>query len=125
VQGIFLTEGSCDPFNPKVVRSSMGSLLRVPFVTGKTWMDYMAWCKENGFCCYALTQDVSKPLDAIRFESPMMLWAGAEGAGRPKELVEACDARVSIPMQGKVESLNVGVAASIALFRVVASNTPA
>lgn len=122
VRGIFLTEGTCDPFNPKVVRSSMGSLLRIPFITGKTWSDYMTWLKGNGFQCYALSQDGSKTLGAARFEAPMILWVGAEGAGLPRELVEMCDERLSIPMQGEVESLNVGVAASIALFKMMSNS---
>jgi tRNA G18 (ribose-2'-O)-methylase SpoU len=77
----------------------------------------MSWLKQNGFHSYALTQTGSETLAKVKFKLPMILWVGAEGLGLPDELAQACDERVSIPMSGKVESLNVGVAASIALFQ--------
>lgn len=115
-QGILLTEGCCDPFNPKVVRASMGSLFRLPFRSGGTWDSYMGWLKENGFHSYGLTAEGTKSLTETEFYSPQAFWVGAEGAGLPTELLAACEERISIPMAGKVESLNVGVAASLALF---------
>jgi TrmH family RNA methyltransferase len=116
VQGLFLTEGCCDPFNPKVVRSSMGSLFRVPFMSGGSGQSYMDWLREKGFHSYALALQSASPLTKTNFLSPMAFWVGSEGEGLPADLVKACDATVTIPMTGKVESLNVGVAASLALF---------
>ena len=115
-QGIFLTEGCCDLFNPKAVRASMGSLFRLPFRAGETWKSYMEWLDQNGFHSYALTMKVSKPIPMVRFSTPMSIWVGAEGSGLPDDLAAACEERVRIPMAGKVESLNVGVAASLALY---------
>lgn len=115
-QGIFLTEGCCDPFNPKVVRASMGSLFRLPFQMGGAWTSYMDWLKQNDFRSYGLAAEGTKSLTELEFSSPQAFWVGAEGAGLPEELLGACDERISIPMAGKVESLNVGVAASLALF---------
>jgi len=116
VQAIFLTEGCCDPFNPKVVRSSMGSLFRVPFMMGVSGGSYMDWLKQNEFHSYALALQASSSLVNMDFLSPMAFWVGSEGEGLPDDLVKACDGTVTIPMTGKVESLNVGVAASLALF---------
>jgi RNA methyltransferase, TrmH family len=115
-QGILLTDGCCDPFNPKAVRASMGSLFRLPFQTGGAWGSYMEWLKQNGFHSYGLTAEGTKSLTELEVSSPQAFWVGAEGAGLPQELLAACDERISIPMAGKVESLNVGVAASLALF---------
>lgn len=115
-QGLFLTEGCCDPFNPKVVRSAMGSLFRLPFVTGESWTHYMDWLKKNEFYTCALTQLGTETLIKARSTNPIMYWVGSEGMGLPVDLVSACDGQVNIPMVGKTESLNVGVAASIALF---------
>ena len=115
-QGIFLTEGCCDPFNPKVVRASMGSLFRLPFRMGETWNSYMGWLAQNGFHSYGLTTKSSTSMPEVKFSTPMSIWVGAEGAGLPDDLANACEKRVHIPMTGKVESLNVGVAASLALY---------
>lgn len=115
-QAIFLTEGCCDPFNPKAVRASMGSLFRLPFMLGVPWDAYMAWLKERKFHSYALTQNASIVMTEAKLFAPKTLWVGSEGGGLPEELLLACDERVRIPMTGGVESLNVGVAASLALF---------
>jgi len=116
VQALFLTDGCCDPFNPKVVRASMGSLFRLPFVQDRPWNEYAHWFRQNNFRSYALALNASKPLIKTDFSKPMALWIGTEGAGLPNELVQSCDDSVGIPMCGETESLNVGVAASIALF---------
>ncbi len=116
VQGILLTEGCCDPYSPKVVRASMGSLFRVPFVQNEKWEAYEDYLKQRQFHSYALAAQAAEPLTKVKFSTPVAFWVGSEGAGLPDELVRACDAAVSIPMAGQVESLNVGVAASLALF---------
>jgi RNA methyltransferase, TrmH family len=115
-QGLLLTEGCCDPFNPKVVRASMGSLFRVPFVQNEKWESYQAWFKEKNIHSVALAQGGKQILTEVKLLTPMAFWVGAEGSGLPTELTESCDERVSIPMAGEVESLNVAVAASLALF---------
>jgi TrmH family RNA methyltransferase len=115
-QAVFLTEGSCDPFNLKAVRASMGSLFRIPFQVGGDWKTYMDWFKENGFHSYALSLKDSEDLSKVAFLTPVAFWVGSEGAGLPEDLAQSCEGRVSIPMAGKVESLNVGVAASLAMF---------
>ncbi len=122
VKHIFLTEGCCDPFNPKVVRAAMGSLFRVPYIMGQTWVEYADWTKKNQVKTYALTQLGSKPLTEVDFSHRGMIWVGAEGGGLPAELVDSCEGRILIPMAGQVESLNVSVAASIALFQASLNN---
>ena len=76
----------------------------------------MDWLKQNEFHSYALALQASSSLVKMDFLSPMAFWVGSEGEGLPDDLVKACDGTVTIPMTGKVESLNVGVAASLALF---------
>ena len=115
-QALLLTEGCCDPFNPKAVRASMGSLFRLPFMSGLSWENYGDWFEKNNFHTYALTMDGADRLPEINFRKPTAIWVGAEGAGLPGDLVRRCGQKVGIPMTGKVESLNVGVAASLALY---------
>jgi TrmH family RNA methyltransferase len=116
VRAVFVTEESCDLFNPKVVRSSMGSIFRLPFQTGAGWNAYQEWFSKNGFYTYALTHRADKSLTEMKFTHPAAIWAGAEGKGLPEDLAASCHGKVRIPMEGKVESLNVGIAASLALF---------
>jgi TrmH family RNA methyltransferase len=115
-QGLFLTEGCCDPFNPKVVRASMGSLFRMPFVQNEKWETYQAWFKEQNVHSLALTRGGTKSLPEVKILTSMAFWLGSEGSGLPDELTDSCDERAGIPMSGEVESLNVAVAASVALF---------
>lgn len=115
-QGVFLTEGCCDPFNPKVVRASMGSLFRVPFVQNNKWDIYQDWFRQKHVHTYALTQHAPHSLFELSITTPHAFWVGSEGLGLPEELVKVCDGQIHIPMSGQVESLNVGVAASLALF---------
>jgi len=122
VKHVFLTEGCCDPFNPKVVRATMGSLFRVPYIVGQNWTVYMDWARKNEIHSYALTQLGSKSLAEVDFSNKGFIWAGAEGGGLPQELVDFCTDRILIPMLGQVESLNVAVAASIALFHASLRN---
>jgi len=115
-QGVFLTDGCCDPFNPKVVRASMGSLFRVPFVQGGKWEEYQGWFKEKGYLTCALALKDSRDLLKVSLPSATVFWIGAEGAGLPESLVQDCQERVMIPMVGKTESLNAAIAASLAMF---------
>ncbi len=115
-QGVFLTEGCCDPFNPKVVRASMGSLFRVPFVQNEKWETYQTWFRQRNIQSTALVRDGQITLPEVKLLPPMALWLGSEGSGLPTELTESCDERVTIAMAGEVESLNVAVTASLALF---------
>src|ERR1700722_17549269 len=79
VKHIFLTEGCCDPFNPKVVRAAMGSLFRVPYMLGQNWTEYMDWAGQNQVHSYALTQLGSKSITDVKFSNKGMIWVGAEG----------------------------------------------
>jgi RNA methyltransferase, TrmH family len=115
-QGVFLTEGSCDPYNPKAVRSSMGSLFRVPLVHGLPWETFSRWANEKKIPMIGLAGGGEQSLLEVDREKPALLWIGSEGSGLPSELLKACSKRVRIPMKGQVESLNAGIAASAALF---------
>jgi len=115
-EGVFLTEGCCDPFNPKVVRASMGSLFRIPYEFGLDWKGCMEWARSQGLLTVALDGNSEKTLADLPTDKPLLFWLGAEGQGLPMELKTACDFKVKIRMAGSVESLNVAVAGSLALY---------
>jgi TrmH family RNA methyltransferase len=114
--GAYLTTGSADPLSWKALRGSMGSALRVPHVRGLTADEVLRRLRARGVAVLATTARGSVPYDRADLRRPFALLLGGEGAGLPDELVRGADQAVSIPMHGRAESLNVGVAAGIVLF---------
>jgi len=114
--GAYLTAGSADPLSWKALRGSMGSALRVPHVRGLAADEVLRRLRARGVAVLATTALGHVPYDRADLRRPFALLLGGEGAGLPEELVRGADEGLSIPMHGRVESLNVGVAAGIVLF---------
>ena len=114
--GAYLTEGTADPFSWKALRGSMGSALRLPHVRGLSARSALDRARERGLQVVATNAHASSAYDEVDFRRPVALLFGAEGSGLAGELAASADRRVRIPMQGPVESLNVGVAAGVLLF---------
>ena len=110
---------SCgDPLYRKAIRTSMGAALEVPYATTAAWPGALSHLQMQGFFVAALTTppaDVMLP-DWTRPRQPIALLAGAEGHGLTPEAQALASRRVSIPMTGRVDSLNVATAVSIALY---------
>ena len=120
--GLLLDERSGDPFYRKAIRTSMGAVLRLPFVRAGNWKETLGTFRERGFKVIALTPsasavDVSEvpPLGA---DDQVLVMVGAEGPGLDPASLEEADLRVRIPIDDAVDSLNVVVAAGIALERL-------
>lgn len=114
VDGILLGEGTVDPFNPKVVQSSMGSILRVPFAEcsvkqmDELFEDY-----------YWLGADMEgTPIQSIEPKENTILAIGNEGHGLTADTTNRINERVSIPQhpKGHAESLNAALSASILMY---------
>jgi len=114
VTGVFVGEGCADPFSPRALRGGMGSTFRLP-VGFRTVATEVQTLRRAGISVWAAAAD-GKPFDQIDWRQPAALIVGNEGAGLPVSLVKACSGTVSVPMAGRVESLNVGVAAGVILF---------
>ncbi|MBR6881013.1 MAG: RNA methyltransferase [Clostridiales bacterium] len=109
---VIMTRGSADPYNEKVLRSSMGSVWHIPVVTVDSLPDLFSFFKDKGIT--TLSCDLNgKLLPESRIDLPAAYFIGNEGAGLTEETVSSCDIRVKIPMPGKAESLNAASAASI------------
>jgi tRNA G18 (ribose-2'-O)-methylase SpoU len=113
-----------DPFYRKALRTSMGAALQMPFVRIADWTGALGALRGKGWMVAALTpRGDAEPLDpaAARLAaSPArLLLVGSEGAGLSDESLALADLRLRIPMSGhRVDSLNVVVAAGIALARL-------
>jgi len=116
VGGILTSPGTVDVYNPKVVRSTMGSLLRVPFGTGLNIEGQLDFARTAGLKVVTTVVEGGEPLTEVDLTHPSLFLVGAEISGVPGIGIEAADIRITIPMLGSVESLNVGVACSLVLY---------
>lgn len=106
---------SCDPLYRRCVRVSMGHVLHVPYAGTQEWPQGVGQLREAGLRTLALdTAPAAVPLDQVPPGVPTAVLLGAEGPGLTDAVVDAADVVARIPMAPGVDSLNVGVAASIA-----------
>lgn len=115
---VALTDGSVDPWSPKVVRASAGSVLRVPVRGGAAPAVLAALAGAGTRLVGTRARDGQAP-DEVDLTGPVALVLGSEAHGLPEDVVPLVDDWVSLPMQGRVESLNVAVAGSVLAFEVV------
>ncbi len=113
--GVVLGEGTVSPFNPKVVRGSAGSVFRLPVARAKL-SEALERMKALGLRLVATASHKGTPLDQANLSGPLAIFVGSEGAGVSRDLIKAMDEVVAIPQATQVDSLNVGVAASIVLY---------
>ena len=115
---VLLDRSTGDPLYRKAIRTSMGATLRVPYVRVADWGGALAGLRADGFRIIALTPDpdaVSIDDYAIEPGGRLVLALGSEGAGLQPESLRDADVRLRIPIDPRADSLNVVVAAGIAL----------
>lgn len=114
---VALLEGCADPYSHKVVRASMGAVFRTPVVQ-TTWLEAKAALVAAGIPV-AVTALSDRACDIRRADVPSMaVVIGSEGQGVRREVLEAADAELIIPMQAHCESLNAAVAAAIVAWEM-------
>ena len=118
VDAIFLSKGSVDIYNPKTIRSTMGSIYRMPVVYVENLLELLNAFKQRGIKSYAAHLEGKNSYDKENYQSGTAILIGNEGNGLRDEIADSADVWVQIPMQGKVESLNAAIAASILMFEV-------
>jgi TrmH family RNA methyltransferase len=119
VGAVVLTTQSVDPYNDKCVRSTAGSIMHVPVATGVSTEDLLAQARAAGFSVLASAMHgmaLNTPQVHALLCQPVMWLFGSEAHGLPDELCAAADAVVAVPMVGRAESLNLGVAAGICMY---------
>ena len=118
--GIILTSDCADPYSPKTVRSTMGAILRLPFVTVPQLDDVFNVLKSKNITTYAAALEASVPYNTADYTQGCALLIGNEGNGLKKETIEKVTASggctIHIPMAGKTESLNASVSAAILMY---------
>ena len=116
--GLVLSTGCADLFAPKTIRSTMGSVLRVPAVYTDDLQGAVGQMKQAGITVYAAHLQGQKIYDEQEYAQRNALLIGNEGRGLSDALAKTADIRVRIPMEGKLESLNASVAAGILMYTI-------
>ena len=122
--GLVATLGTADPFGWKALRGGMGSTFRLPIATKQPLEAAVNRARAAGLRVIAATARGGTPLPACDLGGDCAVLLGSEGAGLPEALVDAADARVTIPMRAPVESLNVAIAAALVLYEAARQRTP-
>lgn len=116
ITGIIMDETTVDVYNPKVIRSTMGSIYRVPFVYVRDLNAVCRQIKKEGISLFAAHLKGKTNYDQADFTRPCGFLLGNEAHGLSRETADLADSYIKIPMEGEVESLNAAVAASVLMF---------
>ena len=117
VGGIIMSKGCADVYNPKVVRSTMGSVFRMPFIYCDDLRGELEKLKGRGFRLCAGSLDGTKSYDMVDYRKGRSIFMiGNESRGLSPQIQSLAGEKVLIPMKGQVESLNAALAASLLAF---------
>lgn len=115
---VALSKGCVDLFNPKVVRATMGSVLRVPFYIVEHMAAEVRWLQESGFSIYAAGPGAVRNYTECPYAGRVGIVIGNEANGICQETFATADEQIAIPMEGEVESLNAAVSAALLMYEV-------
>ncbi len=119
LDGILLSDGCCDIYNPKVLRASMGGVFRMPLMRVGDMAQAVVTLQEKGLTAFACVVDAAAtPITEAGMGKGSVAIIGNEGNGLRADTVAACKRRVTIPMTGRAESLNASMAAGIILWEM-------
>ncbi len=115
---IILSKNSADPYNPKVVRSTMGGIFRVNIIEVDNLEETLKQTQKNGFKVMVTVLDTQKSIFDANYNKKVIV-IGNEANGISKAIQNIADEKVKIPMLGKTESLNASVAAGVMIYEYV------
>ena len=116
ITGVVMSSDTADIYNPKVIRSTMGSVLRVPFVYASDLKEACEQMKKAGISLYAAHLKGMHNYDQEDYTKDTGFLIGNEAKGLTDEMAAVADTYIKIPMAGQVESLNAAVASSVLMF---------
>lgn len=119
VSGVIISRESVDIFSPKVIRSTMGSIFRVPFLYADDLNSIIKELKSQNISVYAAHLQGEEISRNNPLETPAAFIIGNEARGVREDLISQADKLIRIPMRGKVESLNASVSAAILMYSIL------
>ena len=117
VSGIIISDNSCDPYSPKVLRASMGTLLRMPVIILSDFANKISTLGLKVYSC--VVDNTAEKITEQNFKNGTVLIIGNEANGITDETKKNSDKLITIEMSGKAESLNAAIAASIAMWEMM------
>lgn len=118
VTGVLMSRDTVDIYNPKVVRSTMGSIFRIPFCYVENLTDCIEELNGKDYCTYSAHLQ-GKTFYDYDYKDSTIFCIGNEGNGLTKELSEASKCKIKIPMMGQVESLNAATASTVLMYEAM------
>ena len=119
--GLVLPERRAAEVTPAVCKASAGAVEHLPLAQVRNLADFLNDAKARGFWCYGADGNATMDYRQVDFAGPVVLVMGSEGKGLRPRVAGACDALISLPMRGRIESLSVGAAAAVLLYAAAAS----
>ena len=119
ISGVVVNKETVDLYNPKTIRGTMGSIYRIPVVVAQDLVSVVKELQKRGVEVFAAHLKGTKQLYDMDFTKGCAFLIGNEGNGLTDELSDVADTYLRIPMEGSVESLNAGVAASLLMYETL------
>jgi TrmH family RNA methyltransferase len=107
-----------DPYHPSSVRASMGAIFWYPVVSA-SFADFVSWAQSCGYHIYGTSAHASLDYRAVdTFKNPLILLMGSEREGLTSAQSDVCEVMLSLPMKGRVTSINLAVATGVMLYTI-------
>ena len=116
ITGVIMNSQTVDLYNPKTVRSTMGSLYRMPYYISDDLEGTINLLKEKGVKLYAAHLKGTLSYDEPEYTRACGFMIGNEGNGLSDQIADMADTYIKIPMEGKVESLNAAISATLLMY---------
>lgn len=124
VRGLVTTPQTVDPFHHRALRAAQGASFHLPILADEPPLSLVTTLRNIGCCTLALSPRGEIPLAQLDPSIPYAFFFGSEGSGLSKQLEEAVDLRVAIPMENGVESLGVAASAAVVFFHLRMQRAP-
>ena len=116
ISGVIVNKETVDLYNPKTIRGTMGSIYRIPVIVAQDLVSVVKELQQRGVEVFAAHLKGTKDMYDMDFRGGCAFLIGNEGNGLSDELSDVADTYLRIPMEGEVESLNAGIAASLLMY---------
>lgn len=119
VEAIILVGDTVDVYNPKTVRSAVGNLFKIPFVSIKSIQEAKNLLKEHEFLATVVPQKGALSITDIKLPRKSVIMFGSEANGLSNEATNFADMKITIPISSEVESLNLSTAVTICIWELM------
>ena len=122
LDGVLIANPKTDLYNSNVIRSSVGGIFTTPIATGST-LEIIEYLQRQEITIFTASLQSSLPYTDVSFEAPTALVVGTEAVGLTHQWLENATQNIHIPMEGKIDSMNVSVAAAVLIFEAKRQRT--